>query len=378
MKTKKVLLVSIGFSPNVGGIETHFDDLLSSLVSKGWAVDVLTYKPITTPIKARIFERQGKSIVIYRLPLISGKFYNLVSKPTLEFLYLTPGLFIALPILLIFKGRSIQVIHSHGLVAGFVSVFWGKLFGKRVITTTHSIYNFPKIGWYRYFARLIFKLSDHVLTLSEQSAEEIESLGVDKKQITVFTYWIDLKRFRKINQARIKLNLNYNFITLYVGRLVPEKGIRELISAAGNWLPSIALLIVGTGPLSSEIERAVKKHHNIIFIGRVSQTDLPFYYSAADLLIVPSIHEEGFGRVILESLACETPVIGSNRGAIPEVIDESVGRLISVTPQNIKNTVEYFYKNPSQLKLLSSNSRDFAVKRYSEKNAETIIKTYSK
>mgnify|MGYP001600838677 FL=1 len=144
---KEVLIVSIGFSPNLGGIETHFDDLVSALAKRNWKVYVLTYKPITTDVKALSFERRGKNISIFRVPWFGKVFYKLVKKPFLEFIYLTPGLFIALPIFLILRGKNIRVIHSHGLIAGTVSVFWGKIFGKKVITTTHSIYNFPQSGF---------------------------------------------------------------------------------------------------------------------------------------------------------------------------------------------------------------------------------------
>jgi len=80
--------------------------------------------------------------------------------------------------------------------------------------------------------------------------------------------------------------------------------------------------------------------------------------------------------VILESLACGTPVIGSNRGAIPEAMDNTVGKLIEITPENIKKTVDYYYHNPNIVKKLSLSARKYAAKRYSEKNADNIIINY--
>ncbi|OGM08585.1 hypothetical protein A2159_03000 [Candidatus Woesebacteria bacterium RBG_13_34_9] len=119
-----------------------------------------------------------------------------------------------------------------------------------------------------------------------------------------------------------------------------------------------------------------KKFSNIFYVGKLTQEQLPVYYSAADIVIVPSTHEEGYGRVILESLACGTPVIGSDRGAIPEAMNETVGKLIDITPENIKESVEYFYENTDKLKSLSNNTREYAEKRYSERNAIEIIKSY--
>lgn len=371
---KTVLLVSIGFSPNVGGIETHFDDLVGALTKRNWKVIVLTYKPITTEVGAPFFEKRGINVMIYRVPWLGGIFYKLVKKPFVEFIYLIPGLFIALPVMLILKGRQISVIHSHGLIAGFVSVFWGKIFGKRVITTTHSIYEFPKSGFYRNFAKWIFGSSDAVLTLSKQSKEEMVRLGVDNEKVNVFTYWIDLKNFRPVEKAKGRLGWREKFVVLFVGRLVPEKGVSQLLDAAKIWNKNINLVVVGTGPLAEKVNKLDKE--NIKYLGRIDNKDLPLYYSAANLLIIPSVHEEGFGRVILESLACGTPVIGSDRGAIPEAMDKTVGELIDVTPKRIKKSVEYFYKNSDKLGKLFKNARKFAMSRYSEKNVETIIKSY--
>ncbi len=373
---KEILLVSIAFSPNVGGIETHFDNLTEALAKRKIKAWVLTYKPITIAVKTAFHEKRGKYTEIYRVPWFGNLFYNLVSKPLYEFIYLVPGLFFALPIFLLFKGGRVKTIHSHGLVAGFVSVFWGKVLGRRVITTTHSIYHFSKTGFYRSFAVWIFGNSDKVLTLSKQSRDEIVSLGINKRKVEVFTYWIDLKKFRSIGNAKEKFGWKNKFIVLFVGRLVPEKGVGELLGAVRMWDKRITLVIVGTGPMEKKVQETEGKIQNLIFLGKVNNEKLPSYYSASDLAIVPSVHEEGFGRVILEALACGTPVVGANRGAIPEAMNNSVGELIDVTPENIKGSVENFYNNPDKLEKLSRNARAFALKRYSEKNVETIIELY--
>ncbi len=372
---KEILLVSIAFSPNVGGIETHFDNLTEALAKRKIKTWVLTYKPITTGVKATFHEKRGMYTEIYRIPWFGNLFYNLVSKPLYEFIYLVPGLFFALPIFLLFKGGKVKTIHSHGLVAGFVSVFWGKIFGRRVITTTHSIYHFPRSGLYRNFAVWIFGNSDKVLTLSRQSREEIVSLGIDKNKVEVFTYWIDLDKFKKVEGAKEKLGWENKFIVLFVGRLVPEKGVRELLTAVKLWDKKITLVVAGTGPLAEEVKKSVKSS-SVLYLGKVDNDKLPLYYSASDLLIVPSVHEEGFGRVILEALACGTPVIGANRGAIPEAIDESVGKLISISPENIKKWVEHYFRNIDRLRDLSGKARNYAVRHYSEVNAREIVESY--
>ena len=378
----KVLQLTAHFRPNIGGVETHLTDLVSTLISKNWEVFVLTYKPLTTKARSKIYETD-KNLSILRIPWLAGLFYKLIPYPSLEFLYLLPGLFFTIPFVIVLKNPD--VIHAHGLVAGFVGVFWGKIFAKKTIISLHSIYSFPASGFYRTFVKWIFANASYCMGLSKRSAKEIELLGIEKNKVSNFTYWIDLKKFTKIADAKEKLKWQNNFIAkqegssfivLFVGRLVGEKGISELLKSAKTWKKEINLKIIGAGPLENEVKQASLSLPNLEYIESIDSDRLPEYYSGADLLIIPSTSEEGFGRVILESLACGTPVIGAKRGAIPEALDESVGKIIDITPEKIKQTVEYFYKNRSQLEKLAKNCRKFAERRYSEINAEKIIDAY--
>lgn len=370
----KVLQISAHFRPNIGGVETHLTDLVNVLTKESYEVFVLTYKPLTTKVSAKMYEKD-KLLTILRIPWFAGLFYKLVSYPLLEFLYLLPGLFFVTPFVLILKNPN--VIHAHGLVAGFIGVFWGRVSGKKVIISLHSIYSFPDSGIYRYFVTSVFKRADYVLGLSKQSAEEIKSLGIEKTKAWNFTYWIDLKKFRRIENAKRKLRWQEKFTCLFVGRLVKEKGVEELIESAKSWNPNINLRIIGSGPLERKVEEAASNLPNVDYVRGIDSLNLPIYYSASDVLIVPSVSEEGFGRVILESLACGTPVIGAKKGAIPEALDESVGKIIDISPEKIKQAIEYFYQSRKELGRLAKNCRQFAERRYSDKNAEDIIKTYT-
>ena len=371
----KVLQLTAHFSPNVGGVETHLSDLTDFLSKKDWKVFVLTYSPLTTKAKWKIYEKT-KNVSILRIPWLSGLFFRLIPYPILEFLYLLPGLLLFTPFIILLNKP--EVIHAHGLVAGGVAVFWGKLFKIRTVISLHSIYSFPKEGLYRKFVKLIFRNSDHILGLSKQSVIEIKSLGIPEEKASNFTYWIDMEKFKKIPDAKQKLKWNNKFVVLFVGRLIPEKGVKELLKTSMLWNKEITLVVAGVGPLEEDVRKYILENQKILFLGGIDNHMLPLYYSASDLLIVPSVSEEGFGRVIIEALACELPVIGANRGAIPEAMDNSVGKLINITPENIAKTVNYFYNNPRELTILKKKAREFAIKRYSEKNAQGIIKFYSK
>ena len=364
----RILQLTPHFKPNIGGVETHIDDLVSALSARNNKVFVLTYQPLQTKSYWKIYEA-SKNEKILRIPWIPGLFYKLVNKPILEFLYLFPGLFIVMPFVILFEEP--EVIHSHGLVAGVVAVFWGKIFGIRTVISTHNIYNLPQWGMYRGFVNFIFNNVDQVLCLSSQSANEIKNIVKDKSKVSIFTSWVDLKKFHPLDKkaSKNKLGWSSNFKVLFVGRLVAEKGIPELLDAAKLFKKEIELKIAGSGPLEEE----VKKY----YVGKVSQYELPVYYSAADVVIVPSTHDEGFGRVILESLACGTPVIGSNRGGVPEVMDETVGKLIDISPENMAEVVNDYYKNSIKLKNKAKNARHFVEKKYSSKNIKPILSSYS-
>jgi len=371
----RILILTTHFSPNVGGVETHLDDLVKALVKRKKNTRVLAYNPLVTKVEASFFESKFNGYLkIMRIPWFRGHFYKLVSKPFLEFLYLVPGLFLVTPFVIL--ASKINVIHAHGLIAGFTGIFWAKILGKRVVVSFHSVYSFPKKGLYIAFVRFFLKRADVVLCLSDQSVAEFIQLGLEKKKVRRFTYWVDSDLFNK-DIVGIDAKNKKSFNLLFVGRLIREKGVEVLLNASKNFDEKVVLLIAGTGPMENMIKERSKKQKNIVFLGRKSQSDLPLLYSSTDLFIIPSIHEEGFGRVILEALWCGVPVLGSNRGAIPEAIDESVGKLIDISEENIIKWVNYFVNNRSILSGLESQTRKFAEERYSEKNVEEIIKAYN-
>ena len=210
-----ILQLSCHFRPNVGGVETHLNDLVTELVRKKHNVFVLTYRPLMSDAKWKILEKQ-KGLTIFRIPWIKGYFYKLVKSPIVEFMYLLPGLFIVLPFVLFIK--KFDVIHSHGLVAGFVGMFWGKVFDIKTVVSTHSVYEFPKNGLYPFFVKWMFNSTDKVLTLSKQSKKELVGLGVDEKKIGVFTYWVDLDRFKVTgNKLQAKKKLAHNITSQFRG-----------------------------------------------------------------------------------------------------------------------------------------------------------------
>lgn len=371
-----ILILSLGFLPNIGGLETHLDDLIKELNKRDWQVVVLTYQPLNTPSLGKWVER-GEKFVIYRLPSIRGLFYKLLNYPLLEFFLLCPLQFLITPVILIFYPK-ILVMNAQGLISGFSVAFWSKVFCKRYIISTQSVYNFPRKGFYRMVVKWIFSSADKVLAISRQSAEGVISLGIPREKVIVFTHWEDVNKFKPQNKfsAKNKLKFDRKFVVSFFGRLVPEKGIRVLIDAIKMVNHNIIFAIYGEGPLEKEVIETSKKYKNVLYMRTVPPDDLPLHYSAADIVVMPSLHEEGFGRVAVGALLCGTPVVASNRGALPEVIDSLVGEIVEPTPKKLAQAVAYLHKHPDNLKSKAANARKYAIKKFSDKNAEVIIKAY--
>lgn len=377
-KNKRVLILTTPFRPNIGGVETHLDDLISAVNRRGIRSYILTYQPLITKAWGKIVEN-GERFTVYRIPWFRFNLFLLLEKyPILEFLYLFPALFLFGLFFFVLKNSEIKIIHAQGLIAGTVGVMLGKIFTRKVIISTHSIYNFPQKGLYREFIKIIFNNCTKILTLSNQSKNEIKQLGISEDRISMFTYWVDQKLFKPSPKfkARKVLNLSPDqFICLFVGRLVAVKGVNEFLQAAKITKQAI-FLIIGDGPLANEVTKAEEGSNNIIFRGKIENNKLPDYYNASDILIVPSVHEEGFGRVILEALSCGLSVIAAKRGGIKESLSSEVGMLIEIKPSKLKKAVEEIMGNKTLLNLLRSRAVKYAKKNFSEKNVDLILKYY--
>jgi len=215
---------------------------------------------------------------------------------------------------------------------------------------------------------------DKILTVSDESTEELVKQGVERKKIQRYTYWVNQDVFKPYNKERVRkeLNLNYRKIVLVVGRLTPAKGVKLLVEVAKE-LKEIVFVFIGDGPLSNWIKEQDGKMSNIHYLGKVDNYDLPRYYSAADLLCVPSLCEEGYGRVIVEAISCGVPVIGSSRAGISETIDKKVGILFEPRVKDIRYAILNILENQDKY---SKNCFEYSRKKYSNDNAKMIIDEY--
>jgi len=382
----RILLLSNFFPPCVGGVETHLSDLCEALTTRGHTIQVVTFHPsISQPgfsnPQAETWEKHA-NLEIHRIrasePYISRlmpRFHGTI----FEFLYFFPPLFIYTFFYATVRRKEFDVIHSHGLVPAAVGLVLSKLLRKRSWATLHWMVGLKSRPLLRRFVKAILLAQDGVLTMTLGSRTELIQTGLDPRRVVSFRYWVNLENFHPGTKAECKetLGLKGRFIVLFVGRLIEEKGVTLFIDMArqlgeeeknGNLL----FVMVGDGPLRPLVERSGKSLENFHLAGRVNNTEMPLYYRAADVLVVPSIRAEGFPRVIPEALSCGTPVIGSNLGGISEAIDPSVGLIVEPDLPSFVNAVRTLYSDTTTLEKMVNNARNFAVINFSKRNADTI------
>jgi D-inositol-3-phosphate glycosyltransferase len=158
----------------------------------------------------------------------------------------------------------------------------------------------------------------------------IDYYDASPETISVIPCGVNLDLFRPIGRetARCYLGLKEESIILFVGRIIPLKGIDNLLMAMSylQRKEGIKLVVIGGDEHSQteverlkDLSRSLKIQESVIFLGLVKQEILPFFYSAANLCVVPSYYES-FGLVVLESLACGTPVVATQVGGAESVI----------------------------------------------------------
>lgn len=379
---KTILHITPFYAPNIGGVETHLSDLIKELDRLGYRNIVLTYSPITTKnVSAKSEEKFGKSSYIRRFKWIGfNLFHHLEKYPFLNLFYITPYLFFRSTIWLVIHKPKIDIVHSHGLNGAIIGILLQKIFNipKHIVSIYSTYDNVPINNLSSKFMAFILNMADMTLTQSQQSVKQLIALGVKDGKVDIYRHWIDLKRFRPLDKIalRKKYEIDNKFSVIFVGRMIPQKGAKLLAKAAAK-LPNINFIFVGTGPDYENLQKIATSSRNIKLLGNVPYEELNYYYNLADVFCIPSIYNEGWGRVIMEALACGLPVVASNRGAIPEVVDGSVAIIISPTVRNLRGSIEKLFENKVLFKKMKENSVKYANEKFSNRSIQLITRHYN-
>jgi len=191
--------------------------------------------------------------------------------------------------------------------------------------------------------------ADGLITVCQALKDVLIHLDVPAEKITVLRNGVDLQMFsppEDRNSLRSKLNIEGKTL-LSVGHLIERKG-HDLVIKSIKLLDNVNLLIAGDGEEAESLKRLVKEQRlesRVRFLGSVPHAKLKEYYGAVDALILAS-SREGWANVLLESMACGTPVVATNIWGTPEVVtNSSAGVLVERTPESISEGVKKLFMN---------------------------------
>lgn len=190
----------------------------------------------------------------------------------------------------------------------------------------------------------VYKKCDRFIVLSQAFGNILhQNYQVPWSKIHIIPGGVDLTRFQPNlarQAAQIQLNWPQDRVILFTPRrLVHRMGLDKLLIALAKIkqiIPDVWLAIAGKGPIKAALEKqatelGLKDH--VKFLGFLPDDQLPLAYQAADLTIMPSQSLEGFGLVLLESLACGTPALCTPIGGMPEVLEPFSPDLITASPE---------------------------------------------
>lgn len=242
-----------------------------------------------------------------------------------------------------------------------------------LIITAHGtdLIGFEKSERYKKECYEAYKKAKKIITISQDNKNLVDSIFGNEKSVLIpngydpemfYPENIDKKLFLK----QFGINKNYKNIISFAGKFTKEKGIDTLLKAAKIYEnEDILTIIAGNGELFEQMNNLKNEIDikNVIFIKNQPHNVLRQLYNIANVSIVPS-RKEAFGLVVIEALACGTPVIGTNTGGIKDIINDKVGKLIQIDDdEELANNV---------LKILNNNTfnsnyiSEYAAKFYSQ------------
>ena len=365
----KITLINSLYTPNiVGGAELLVQLLAETLVTAGHEAVVLSLTPQATPRTDSV-----NGVRVYYLPLKNlywpfGENAPEGLKPFWH-LYDSYNPQMARAVGQVLDSEKPSLVHTHNLT-GFSVAVWQEV-KKRRLPTVHTLHDYhllcPRSTMFRggencarqcldCRALSLPKLSqsnhvDAVVGVSRFILERHLSHGYFRttpmKDVVLNAYPNALQNARQEERVARSEPLRVGFL----GRIVPTKGVENLLQACESLPPDRLELLIGGAGQADYIEYLQSRYvlPNCTYLGYVEPKQ---FFSQIDLLVVPSLWHEPCPLVVIEALACGRPVIGSNRGGIPELISEGeMGFVVEPDqPGMLRGAIERFLREPALAK----------------------------
>lgn len=223
------------------------------------------------------------------------------------------------------EGYDFDAIDAHYFYPdGVAAVMLGKYFNKPVVITARGT-DINLIPQYALPRKQLMWAAEHaagMITVCNALRDEMVGLGMPGERIVPLRNGVDLQRFQPMDRQAARTKLGIDGFTLVSVGLLDKRKAHDLTIGALPLMPDAKLLIAGTGPERKNLEmqaRGLGVLDRVTFLGAVAQPQLKEYYNAADAMVLAS-SREGWANVLLESMACGTPVVASNVWGTPEVV----------------------------------------------------------
>jgi len=354
----KVLMVTPGFHPIKGGTETVVRNLSVELNKIGVHTDVMTFnmdRKWNPKWRGKIENIEG--ITVFKIPALNWLPTEHSSKITLE-INLLPGRFRNIL-------RKYEIIHFHEDDLSFP--LFSFFVRKHKIFQLHGL----DVNYYKryHLSRFILKnVADLYISISRRIEKDLMELGIPRGKITYLPNGVDTKLFSPKGEKEDNL-------LLFVGRLTSTKGLHVLLESLPYLRKSVHLVIVGPADWSLTYNQGILKwiekenkegRHKIQYLGALDHSDIIKWYQKAAIVILPSFLE-GFPVVILEALSCETPVIATPAGGIPEVVQNyKNGVLVPPNdPLKLGEAIQYLIENKDVRIKMGREGREGVIREFS-------------
>ncbi len=349
----KILHVYKDYYPVLGGMENHIKMLSEALVKLGHQVTVLVTDPSS---RTHVEEVNGVQVIK------AARLATVASTP----------LSLALPHKLWRQDPDITHLHFPYPVGELSELLFGR--APHTVITYHSDVVRQR-GILRLYRPLLWRVLDKAERIIATSANYIRSspyLSRYADKCTVIPLGIDLERFLAPSPQRAAeiRTAHGTPLILFVGKLRYYKGLQYLLRA----VPDIAgkLLVIGSGPMESEwrqLAASLGIQNRVIFLGQVSDEELPAYYQACDLFVLPaSERSEAFGTVQIEAMASGLPVVCTELGTGTSAVnlDGQTGLVVEAqSPPALRDAILSLLADPVRRQEMGKRARERALTEYS-------------
>lgn len=376
MRKIDICMITSDFIPNIGGIAAHIYELSNSLSNKGHNLSVITLR---TNFREEKYEKIN-NIDVYRIyyPKIPyfGYFIHLfLVWAEIMFLHDFDILHIHTinhaPILKFLKCKSVETEHSSGFL--------------------EDVEKNDHIKRYKW----LFGTNDHLIAPSNEIVKELIKLGFSEEFVSLVTNGVDINKFNqsvdisKLNQIKMKYEITSEDVIICPRRLVPKNGVKYFIESipyiVDQYQRDLKFLIIGDSngnEMNTLIEMVSKLGFNkeVIFLGRVPNNEMCFFYALSDIVVLPSL-KEATSIAGLEAMSMGKPLVGTSVGGIPQIIkNRETGILVPPKePKKIAEAIIFLLNERDERILMGKKARQRVEERFSwDIIAEETSKIYEK